>query len=752
MANDARVEWLLKNFRESGTVTTAVAPDGIDVLVFTDERWVLEVAWGPIMNPRLVVHRPSGTIVADSDYCYEVKLGASDGPGFKGPAQEGRSLVPMTWHVEVDEDGTTLVMAGRVDFGTTGPTDVVVEHRITLSQLEEALQERLSIVHRFGTDAHAIESYRFAFRKLVFNRSHNRWSPDAEKMRIHAVPFRRRRGQRTDFGCDSYTVQDLIPSGFDMKRRVDRGSEGWLLQVGDGGTLVAKYCQEHIEFGVIDTEFIPDRGSSLDNTSHLGGISSEASVSIGQLYLCVGGASPINGAPGHDFRLGPSARFDFGTTLIVCYQGGWEAGYGAYKQLLNHRGHGIAPGYAPSIHWNELYRLSWRVGTNAPLPELQAVLAEAEIARQSGAETFYFDPGWDLFEGSAIWDEARLGRLEDFIRVLRERCGLKVALHLMMHTKGIEPNRLSDYRLNRGGEVEMWEGSYSGAFVCAASPSWQQGKIERLRRLADAGVEFLMFDFLEYRLRQEFRDTSRITDGCWSPDHGHNLPCTLEQHIEGVISVVREVKRSHPDVVIELHDRVSGGLGDYLPLYLDHGPADSFDEHWGFEFMWDPYMDLLSGRALSLYEYNLAYDIPLYLHINNAHDSDTNLSFWWYASTCRHLGIGGLGPESERWPAFVEAVAKYKELKSHFTTGTFVGLDPLSHLHVNARESSAVLLAFNLTSKPVVRVVRIPLVQMAGVDASRTVGGRSYTDGDELKISVEIAALAPAVVTIGLDS
>ena len=53
-------------------------------------------------------------------------------------------------------------------------------------------------------------------------------------------------------------------------------------------------------------------------------------------------------------------------------------------------------------------------------------------------------------------------------------------------------------------------------------------------------------------------------------------------------------------------------------------------------------MDLLSGKALSLYEYNLAYDIPLYLHIHCGQDNQQMLAFWWYASTCRHLGIGGV--------------------------------------------------------------------------------------------------------------
>ncbi len=60
-------------------------------------------------------------------------------------------------------------------------------------------------------------------------------------------------------------------------------------------------------------------------------------------------------------------------------------------------------------------------------------------ARRAGAQTFYFDPGWDLFEGSAIWDTGRLGPVEDFITKLRQDYGLELALHLMIvHTKSLE--------------------------------------------------------------------------------------------------------------------------------------------------------------------------------------------------------------------------------------------------------------------------------------------------------------------------
>ena len=215
-----------------------------------------------------------------------------------------------------------------------------------------------------------------------------------------------------------------------------------------------------------------------------------------------------------------------------------------------------------------------------------------------------------------------------------------------------------------------------------------------------------MFDFLSYeRGGLELSDHDRSTvQTCWSPDHGHCVPITREEHSAGIMKVVRAIKSEFPDLTIEAHDRIAG---EFLPLYYQHGPSEAHDELWGFEYMWDPYSDLLTGKALSLYEYNLAYDIPLYLHINSAHDSPTMLAFWWYASCCRHLGIGGLGPDDKQWPALVEAMRTYRRLQPWFARGRFIGLDVLTHLHVLDPPGTAVLTAYNLNATRAKRSVTI---------------------------------------------
>ena len=144
---------------------------------------------------------------------------------------------------------------------------------------------------------------------------------------------------------------------------------------------------------------------------------------------------------------------------------------------------------------------------------------EAARAHAAGAQTFYFDPGWDLFEGSAVWDIDRLGPVEDFVTKLRHDYDLGLALHLMVHTKSLDEDP-DIYRREADGSVALWvdDTPYVGGYVCPASPTWQRQKIERLRALALAGVSFFMFDFLSYErggLEPFDHDRSEL-QSCWS--------------------------------------------------------------------------------------------------------------------------------------------------------------------------------------------------------------------------------------------
>ena len=109
----------------------------------------------------------------------------------------------------------------------------------------------------------------------------------------------------------------------------------------------------------------------------------------------------------------------------------------------------------------------------------------------------------------------------------------------------------------------------------------------------------------------------------------------------------------------------------YVPTYFQHGFGETgcYDENWGFEYMWDCLNDLKSGRALALYYYNLACNVPIYLHITMAADNDACVFFWWVASTVRHVGIGGKESSAERSVNTTGAAPACME-KSRLTCGS----------------------------------------------------------------------------------
>jgi hypothetical protein len=257
-----------------------------------------------------------------------------------------------------------------------------------------------------------------------------------------------------------------------------------------------------------------------------------------------------------------------------------------------------------------------------------------------------------------------------------------------------------------------------------------------------------MFDFLNYNKDSERIGVRQVA--CVDPSHGHPVPLTRQGHAEAILEVIQTVKQSYPALQIEAHDRINGGLQDYHPLYFQHALPHSFDSNWGFEYMWDPYNDLISGKALSLYEYNLAYEIPLYLHIHEGRDSTTMLAFWWYASTCRHLGIGGVSdPQTPLYAALKQAVTRYRRLKPFFTQGTFVGIDTFTHVHVLPEQHAAVIVLFNLGGEAQERTVQLDLARLGLRTIDRVEGGElEGATGGHVLVRVTVPALSPALLEV----
>ncbi len=727
--------------------TTGQQPTDTQPMTLTNPWWDVVVRVDADAGPCRIVDRRQGIVVADERYCYTLDV-------VTGPLRHTcRGLVELTHRRQEEPDGgQSVILEGRLDLGRDGPTDIFLRHRITLPTDAPWLEEQITLQHRFGRHDHQLDGLRFGLRKVLFDRERYAWADGVDRFRLVPVPHRRRFGHSVDRHLQQYTSADLFPISWNPRGNLpDHGSEAWVWGDGERGILVAKYNHEAIEFGIFDGEFVV-QDSSGPERSVMDTVSSHEHTPY---HVCArfAGAGLYRGDPEAAQTLLPDATIAFGPTRLVAFQGDWQDGYRAYHSHLQALGHQLPPDFDPPLHWNELYNLGWRLGDNAPLQTREQLEAEAAIAADVGAESLYLDPTWDIAEGTSIWDTARLGPQAEFARLLRDRYHLGLSLHLMMHTTDLGEDPAIYLRDAEGKTAPFMASAalYPNACVCTASTAWKKLKTQRLLALAEAGAIFFMFDFLSYNPDGAHGGARGVA--CWDSTHGHAVPLTRQGHAEGVLEVIQAVKRAYPHVLIEAHDRINGGMQDYHPLYYQHGLPYSFDDNWGFEYMWDPYYDLLSGKALSLYEYNLAYEIPLYLHIHEGRDSTTMLAYWWYASTCRHLGIGGVSdPRTPLYAALKQAVTRYRRLKRFFTQGEFVGIDPLTHVHVLPGSGAAVALFFNLSNEPHTRTVALDLPRLGLAALTKVEGGALAPAADgALTLTVEIAPLSPALVELNIS-
>ena len=69
--------------------------------------------------------------------------------------------------------------------------------------------------------------------------------------------------------------------------------------------------------------------------------------------------------------------------------------------------------------------------------------------------------------------------------------------------------------------------------------------------------------------------------------------------------------------------------------------------------------DFSRGRAVSLYYYNLAYSIPLYLHIDLKTDNENALVFWWYRQHVPASWAWAASGRAAVWEAQKKAMQTY---------------------------------------------------------------------------------------------
>lgn len=629
----------------------------------------------------------------------------------------------------VDEGGATVIRGRFVNAGLT------LTRR--LRDIGNGIEETLSL-HNPGPSI--VELDRIEIGYVASLETRRDW-------RLVAIPFR----VQLDGSVHDYSGQALIDGAFHNAVYFDKTrpepplteegilrSEAWAWGTGEEGLVVIKYNNTDIELSV-----------------------AAPMQQEGEWRLRFGGAGfALYGEPSAARVLAPGAEHTFGVTAYIPFQNGIAGAYEVYRDYIDARGHGFPADYDPPVNWNELYDVGWYHSDPEKLRQFytrDALMKEAEKARAIGCNLLYLDPGWEVAEGTTLWDQARLGPVDEFIRTLKEQYGLDLGYRTILRAyREHWPRRYMVKHPDREvGPIEFYPAAGSDGWEpCLANREFREEKLGRILAISRHGVRFMMFDEMDWR------------GPCYDPSHGHSVPSTPIEHVRAVYALAREVRRQCPGLIAEVHDPVWPWWGSvYVPTYFGQGFGEqgSYDENWGFEYMWDCLNDLRSGRALALYYYALGCNVPLYLHITMAADNDACVFFWWTASTVRHLGIGGMtsnktieprdglpawDPE-RRFAAYQSAMQTYNRLKPFFARGRFHGIAEHIHLHTLPGVSGGVINVFNLTDSEQQIVFRVPLSRLNSSRPLPARGAQAAWDDQAVTLSLTLPGMTPALIEIG---
>ncbi len=635
-----------------------------------------------------VTHLPSGLVLADADYSYSFER-----PNF---LEALLSAAP--------DDATEVSLRGTALFG-----HLEIVHEFRLPAGRPWVDEQITLGNR-GQAPLELGGVRTGFA-LPLRFADGSVAGEWADFKLTAIPYRREPNgnhhQYADFTLTQVLTQPFPSELWSQTTTLTPAyaSEGWAWTNGRQGFLITKYSQRGMEWSLLDGLPLPEGGVGLR----------------------WGGLGIYRGNPERGAWLHPGETHVFGVTRLTAFSGGLLEGFYAFREEMAARGHGCPQGFDPPVHWNELYdnKLWWLPNEKQDDPEMRRkyytlgdMKEEAAKAKAIGAEALYLDPGWDTSFGSKIWDESRLGPYRAFTTMLERDYGLKSSLHTPLCgwcSPTSYPTTM--YRMDRFGRRLTWTKSMgAGASpLCGASRQYAEETARRLKALARDGAAYFMFDGTGYH------------GECWDPGHGHRVPSGREEHVQSLCRLARMIHADFPHALIEMHDPVVGGTTvRYTPTYYGHGPGleqyagvSGFDSVWAFELMWQPMQDLLSGRAIALYYYNLAYALPLYIHIDLRSDNANALVFWWNASTCRHLGIGGTPGDPAVRKAHQEAMAAYRRLERIYKAGTFYGLAETVHVHVDRNRTAAVVNCFNLDDRPIEKEAEF-VPEKFGLDRARS--------------------------------
>ncbi|GGD53949.1 hypothetical protein [Paenibacillus nasutitermitis] len=633
--------------------------------------------------------------------------------------------------VENQDGGMTICSGSFPDSG------LVLEQ--SFQYVEDGVSETLTLSNPNPSPVH-IDQVRFGFTALL---------NDRESWRLCAIPFK----VQLDGSKHDYTVDELIAGKGKNAAYVDASreepsfteeglrSEAWAWGDASGGLVIIKYNNEQIEYSMARVDSVVEGKE--------------------EKVLRFGGAGlALYGEPSGTRVLEPGESFKFGQTFYYLYEGEIGQAYKRYRSFLKDRGHTFPQDYNPPVNWNVLYDIGWHHSDADQLREhyhRDAVLQEAAKAQDCGCELLYLDPGWEVAEGLTLWDESRLGDVNGLVVQLKEEYGLDLGYRTIL--RAYKPHWKEEYMVRHSYglmQPEKMEPVWGYHFEepCLCNPAYFEVKLKRILAITSQGIRFMMFDEMDWR------------GPCYDPSHGHPVPSTPLHHIEAVYRLAEAVRNHCPVVLTEVHDPVwpwSNAL--YAPTYFRQGAQGigSYNENWGFEYMWNCIEDLKTGKALALYYYNLGCSIPLYLHITMAADNDACVFFWWTASTVRHLGIGGktshptvefageLAPydKEQRYEGYKNQMALYQRLKAYFVRGTFHGLAEHIHLHTLEGQEGGVINVFNLADEELELVFTVPANLLGSQGNLKVVGAEGQWQEASAEFRLVLGPMSPGVVAVG---
>ena len=655
---------------------------------FHTSRFLLDIELDKQIQKIKLTDAYSNVVFADSNYRYSAVVESG------GVIRRLQNLNnPELTERRSDRGGRIIVIKGVLG-ESDDKINIEIEHRFFVPDEESYFEERI-VLRNLGLSTVRFIGYRFGFRKKLDKSSkYGGAGLDIENHRMVAVPFRiSPDGLKHDYKLDDLyhgLYQYSAPKGFERSfdNLSDSGrerSEAWAWTDGENGLLISKYNPNMIEYSMLESQAIES-----------------------DIYLNFGGAAPcLFKEPEEASKMDGGSEIAFGKTRYHFYEGLWRRGYYIFRDQLSSLGHGIPDNYNPPIYWqtNKLNKI------------------DPETLSNTGIEAVVLDNSWEMSPGSSIWDTQTHGEASAFIENIK-RSELKIGLKIT--GRAYTDSYPQMYRRTLKGNIGFCN-AYDGKPFwepCYSSKKYKAEKEKRINQIVAEKVDFLRFSDFDWR------------GPCVDQNHDHLVPTTPGIHSEGVADLIKRVKSDNPNLLIENSDSIWSSGGRYLPIYYLHD-STKFDEINAFGFSENPLDDLLSGKALSLFYYHLAYEFPLSACINIDNDNKNMLAFWWYASTVKHIGLSGKAAYNER---LTEALIEYKTNKDVYTNGNFFGLDELIHLHVLSEAGICLLNAFNLTDKTMKKEIEFKPSDVGIFEEVCTDNQQCTVKGGTLIIKLEIPA------------